>query len=162
MKKYHSFLFVIILMLNLGILTAGIFTTQYWGQRTLAIASASIGMITFLGMLAINYGPGLVIERAMRNAIAASVVTMYIAIVGMTTFFTLIFHENNSSAPELAPLTKLMIDSFQNIVTIVIGFYFTSSTIIEGIQRYKTGKISEKDDSSAKDKQSDNVQIIPK
>ena len=81
------------------------------------------------------------IERAMRNAIAASVVVMYLATVGLVTFYSLITPEGATSVPQIHPLTKTIIDSFQTVVTVVIGFYFASSAIVEGIQRRKTGSL---------------------
>ena len=73
----------------------------------------------------------------MRNAIAGSTIATYLSIVGLTTFFAL---KDPKSAQELPAITETMIDSFQTVVMVVIGFYFTSSAVVEGIQRHKTGK----------------------
>lgn len=45
----------------------------------------------------------------------------------------------------LSELTHTIVNSFQTVVTVVIGFYFTSSAIVDGIQRNRTGGIREAD-----------------
>ena len=127
-------------VVDVTILAFGIFGPVLFGfhpLKALSLATASIGLLTFLAFFGIAYEPGLVIERAMRNSIAASVIVMYLATIGIVTFWP----AESTAAPELNPLTKTMIDSFQTVVTVVIGFYFASSAVIEAVQRHKTGSV---------------------
>ena len=144
--RRETWLMIGILAVDLALLVFGIFSTNWFGfppLKMLSLATASIGAVTFLGFFAIAYEPGPVIERAMRNAIAASVITMYLATVGIVTFFPpVITSEASKPITQFDPLTKTMLDSFQTVVTVVIGFYFTSSAVVEGIQRMKkTGNV---------------------
>lgn len=142
--KPETRLLIGILVVDLVLVIFGIFGTTWFGWhqlRMLSLATASIGVVTFIGFFAVTYGPGLVIERAMRNSITASVIAMYLVTVGIVTFFTLIKQEPGTSVPEINPLTKTMVDSFQTVVTVVVGFYFTSSAVVEGIQRMRTGNV---------------------
>lgn len=136
MERKQVWLIIAILLVDLGLLLVGVFGAKFFGSRILSLTTASIGIVTFIGLLVVLYKPGLLIERAMRNAIAGSMITTYLSIVGMTTFFSLI---KSDSDQILAPLTKTMIDSFQSVIMVVIGFYFTASAAVEGIQRFKTG-----------------------
>lgn len=140
MERKQGWLIIIILTVDLSLLFVGVFGAKFYGLRILSFATASIGLVTFFGLFAVLLKPGLLIEFTMRNAIAGSMITTYLSIVGMTTFFSLVNPESNQT---IAPLTKNMLDSFQAVISIVIGFYFTSSAAIEGIQRLKAGKPQE-------------------
>lgn len=148
MKRKTSLLIIGILAVDLTLVLFGIFSKNWFDFpqfKMLSLAAASIGVVTFIGFFAIAYEPGAAIERAMRNAIAASVIVIYLVTVAIVTFFpaeitTVAGHASDQPiTPEsqLSPLTKTMIESFQTVVTVVIGFYFTSSAVVEGIQRMK-------------------------
>jgi hypothetical protein len=135
---------IFILLADLLLLLIGIFGPVWFGAdqvRMLSFATAAIGIWTFIGFFYILYGPGLVIEMAMRNAITASVLSMFLATVGIVTFFSTIPTAASTPPQPLSELTRTIVSSFQSVVTVVIGFYFTSSAIVEGIQRNKTGSI---------------------
>jgi hypothetical protein len=106
---------------------------QRWYFRH--VAAASIGLVTFVGFFWLAYAPGLAIERAMRISITAAVIAMYVATVGITMFFSAPRRAPGDPASDLPALAKTMVDSFQTVVTVVVAFYFTSSAVVEGIQR---------------------------
>ena len=135
---------IFILLADLLLLLIGIFGPVWFGAdqlRMLSLTTAGIGLWTFLGFFYILYGPGLVIEMAMRNAITASVISMFLVTVGIVTFFSTIPSPAGAQAQPLPELTRTIVSSFQTVVTVVVGFYFTSSAIVEGIQRNRTGSI---------------------
>ncbi len=135
---------VFILVADLLLLLIGIFGPVWFGVdqlRMLSLSTAAIGIWTFLGFFYVLYGPGLVIEMAMRNAITASVVSMFLVTVGIVTFYSTMPTPSGTAPQPLSELTRTIVDSFQTVVTVVIGFYFTSSAIVEGIQRNRTGSI---------------------
>jgi hypothetical protein len=139
---------IVILVADLLLLLIGIFGSLWFGAdqlRMLSFTTAAIGIWTFLGFFYVLYGPGLVIEMAMRNAITASVISMFLVTVGIVTFFSTIPTAAGTAPPPLSELTRTIVSSFQSVVTVVIGFYFTSSAIVEGIQRNKTGSIRDQD-----------------
>src|SRR6185436_17105878 len=92
-------------IVDLLLLIGGIVGSIWLGPRMLALATASIGLVTFYGFFIVGYGPEFAIERAMRNAIASSVVAMYLTTVGIVTFVRL---ESGAASPEIDPLTKTM------------------------------------------------------
>jgi hypothetical protein len=128
---------VVILLINITLVFIGVFGAKWFGSRIVSFTTASVGIVTFLGLFAALFSPGLLIERTMRHAIAGSTIAMYLSIVGMTTFFP---ETAADTSQTLRPLTETMIKSFQTVISVVIGFYFTSSAVVEGIQRFKTGK----------------------
>jgi hypothetical protein len=136
---------IVILLADL-LLLIGIFGSIWFGAdqlRMLSLTTASIGIWTFLGFFYILYGPGLVVEMAMRNAITASVVSMFLVTVGIVTFYSTIPGAAGTAPEPLSELTRTIVSSFQTVVTVVVGFYFTSSAIVEGIQRNRTGSIKD-------------------
>lgn len=139
---------IYILLADLLLLLIGIFGPIWFGTdqvRILSFTTAAIGIWTFLGFFYVLYGPGLVIEMAMRNAITASVISMFLVTVGIVTFFSTIPTTAGTPPQPLSELTRTIVSSFQTVVTVVVGFYFTSSAIVEGIQRYRTGSIRDAD-----------------
>ena len=137
---------IFILLADLLLLLIGIFGPVWFGVdqlRMLSLTTAAIGLWTFLGFFYVLYGPGLVVEMAMRNAITASVVSMFLVTVGIVTFFSTISSTASTPPEPLSELTRTIVSSFQTVVTVVIGFYFTSSAIVEGIQRNRTGGIKD-------------------
>jgi hypothetical protein len=135
---------IFMLVVDLILLLFGVFSTTWFGfhqLRMFSFTTASIGIITFLGFFYVMYEPGLAIEGAMRNSITASVIAMFLVTVGVVTFFSTIAPKPGDPTPTLSPLSQTMIDSFKTVVTVVIGFYFTSSAVVEGIQRNKTGSL---------------------
>ncbi len=139
---------IFILLADLLLLLIGIFGPLWFGAdqlRMLSLTTAAIGIWTFLGFFYVLYGPGLVIEMAMRNAITAAVISMFLVTVGIVTFYSTIPTPPGSAPPPLSELTRTIVDSFQTVVTVVVGFYFTSSAIVEGIQRNRTGSIRDQD-----------------
>jgi hypothetical protein len=138
---------IFILVADLLLLLIGIFGPLWFGAdqlRMLSFTTAAIGIWTFLGFFYILYGPGLVVEMAMRNAITASVISMFLVTVGIVTFFSTIPTGAGTAPQPLSELTRTIVSSFQSVVTVVLGFYFTSSAIVEGIQRNRTGGITDR------------------
>jgi hypothetical protein len=69
----------------------------------------------------------------MRNAIAAASVVMYLCMVGIVTYFAPAGDVGGVGVP-VTGLTKDLVDSFRSTITVVVGFYFTSAAVVEGIQ----------------------------
>jgi hypothetical protein len=135
---------IFILLADLLLLLIGIFGPVWFSVdqlRMLSLTTAAIGIWTFLGFFYVLYGPGLVIEMAMRNAITAAVISMFLVTVGIVTFYSTIPAATGAAPQPLSELTRTIVGSFQTVVTVVVGFYFTSSAIVEGIQRNRTGSI---------------------
>jgi hypothetical protein len=120
------------LALDVGLLGLGVFGAQLWGLRILALTMGSVGLVTFVGVLSTSYEldeQARRSERPMRNAIAASVIVMYLATVGVGAFLPPVQPTAQQPTPELNPLTKAMLDSFHTVVLVVAGFYFASSAL---------------------------------
>jgi hypothetical protein len=134
-KKYLPWLAGVV-ALDLALIGLGVFGAQWWGLRILALALAAVGLVTFGGILCafheLEEASGWT-EGPMRNAIAASVVIMYLATVGVVSFYPLV--EAGGQAPGLNPMTKAMLDSFHTVVLVVVGFYFASSAVAGARQK---------------------------
>lgn len=137
MESKESGAVAVILLIDVALVFIGVFGAKWFGSRIVSFSTASIGIVTFLGLFAALFSPGLLIERTMRHAIAGSMIAMYLSIVGMTTFFPEAAADNRQT---LGVLPNTMIESFKTVISVVIGFYFTSSAVVEGIQRFKTGQ----------------------
>jgi hypothetical protein len=147
MQRRTSLLIMGILIVDFFLALCGVFSENWFSFprfKMLSFSVASIGVVTFIGFFTIAYESGPTIERAIRNAIAASVIVMYLVTVGIVTYFppeitTTVKDISGKfiTEKELNPLTKTMLESFQTVLTVVIGFYFASSTVVEGIQRMK-------------------------
>src|SRR3990167_11124517 len=84
--KIYRYWLPAIFAIDIGLLVIGVFGAQLWGLRILALTLASVGLVTFVGVLSTSYeldDNARYSERPMRNAIAASVIVMYLATVGV-------------------------------------------------------------------------------
>ncbi|HLE87725.1 MAG TPA: hypothetical protein VI727_08680 [Candidatus Brocadiaceae bacterium] len=136
--KIYRYWLPAILAIDIGLLVIGVFGAQLWGLRILALTLASVGLVTFVGVLSTSYeldDNARYSERPMRNAIAASVIVMYLATVGVVSFYPLIEATSGQSQLQLNPMTKAMLDSFHTVVLVVAGFYFATSALAGNRER---------------------------
>lgn len=123
-KKWKkAFLMAIVIgVLDILVLFLGTFKPSY-----IAWSVASIGVITFLGILMlVNY---LSVSPAfdkgeMRKAITGSFVAVYFALVSLLTF-------TDFSPSDNTELAKTIIRHFTTLIEIIIVFYFASSGVRE-------------------------------
>jgi hypothetical protein len=111
------------------------------GKGPLSFAVVATAIVTFFGVLRIGASDRVqagISDHSLRSAIAASMVTTYLAFVGTAGFF-------GTNAGELAPLANLLLPSFTATVGIVIAFYFGSSAYMEG-RKGASGKASASED----------------
>lgn len=73
------------------------------------------------------------LESSIRTAIAVSIVVQYLVLIGIVAFFA-----PSTDNDKLSAITQPLISSFTTIVSVVIAFYFGSSTITEIQQRRAT------------------------
>jgi protein-S-isoprenylcysteine O-methyltransferase Ste14 len=87
----------------------------------------SVMVFTFYGIWSyertVQGEPG---AKAMRDAIAASVVLMYLVLVSYAVFF--------ASGDSSNPITSQLLTSFTSITGVVVAFYFTSVTVDQVIR----------------------------
>jgi hypothetical protein len=85
-----------------------------------------LGLFTFWGIWSyertVRGEPGSV---AMRDAIAASVVLLYL----VTLSWTLFFGSDPNGSGQLNPITDSMLKSFTSLTSVVVGFYFGSVAV---------------------------------
>lgn len=90
----------------------------------ISMTAFSIGVLTFFGTMELSrpsQDGGPFKEGNMRTAIASSLVTTYLFVVCFTAFV--------KSAPEAGAVTKEFIQSFSQVVSFTIAFYFGASAI---------------------------------
>lgn len=90
----------------------------------LAWAIASIGVVTFVGMLILANYADQVFEFGggeIRTAIASSVVVVYLVLLSFLTFYS-------GAIPERA-LATTIVQNFTTVVEIVVIFYFGSKAV---------------------------------
>ena len=120
---------------------AGMIAYAYLGTNTiqgynmvprwaLSVTVIAVGIITFFGLLwyvQTQGGPLALHREGARLAIAASVITVDLVLVGMVSFFI--------SAPDggndLPALTQTMLTNFTAVVVSVVGFYFGASAYVQ-------------------------------
>lgn len=111
----------------------------------LALSIASMGIITFFGILLLvnRLSGSTILDRGeMRKAIAGSFIVVYFSIVGL-----LIFNGTNVMDTTLA---KTIIGHFTYVVGIIIVFYFGSAGVREYLKYKKENNHSSTDDSITK------------
>ena len=96
---------------------------SYWA---LSLSLTAVAVITFFGFMwymqslggqwALNKG-------GMRLAIVASVMTVYLVLVGTVMFFT-----NGDAVP---PMTQTLLTHFTSVVLTVVAFYFGTSAYVQ-------------------------------
>jgi hypothetical protein len=94
--------------------------------------AALIAVATFLGFA--YYGLAVMNRSssdALRDAIAAAFVTVYLTIVGWSAFFNTL---TDAERPQLAPLTQTVITNFTTLTGAVMAFYFTSAAAVRIIE----------------------------
>jgi len=92
----------------------------------ITLSVGSVGIITFFGILMlVNYlSDSLAVDKGeMRKAIAGSFIAVYFIVLSWITF-----REFSPSDTELA---GTIIRHFTHLIGVIVGFYFTSSTIRE-------------------------------
>ncbi len=90
----------------------------------ISMTAFSIGVLTFFGTMELSRPPQddrPFKEGSMRTAIASSLITTYLFIVSFTAFV--------KSAPEAGAVTKEFMQSFSQVITFTIAFYFGASAI---------------------------------
>jgi hypothetical protein len=91
---------------------------------SLAAAVATIGFVTFFGMLALanrlSENPALV-KGEMRKAMAAAFTAVYLAIVALSQFAV-----GQTAQPEVS---KTIVSHFTYLMAIIVVFYFASSAV---------------------------------
>jgi hypothetical protein len=92
----------------------------HFADMPLATAFSVATVVTFFGL--IHYSNGRV-ERGFgfREALAASIFTLYLLVVANVIFFR--------SGDELPPLGRAMLENFTTLTTVVAGFYFGGKAI---------------------------------
>ena|SRR3989442_12199735 len=97
-----------------------------------SVTAFSIGVVTFFGITDLNRsaeGNGVFREEHLRTAIAGSLVVTYLFIVCFSSFVR--------SAETAGVVTKEFIQSFSQVISVTIAFYFgaTAATQIFGRRR---------------------------
>lgn len=118
-------------LLPIALVVIGAPFIELWSWNSLKNEFADLGYVLGLGSLVVFtfYGiwsyertvqgePG---AKAMRDAIAASVVLMYLVLVAWAVFFA-------SGGPSNT-ITSQLLTSFTSITGVVVAFYFTSVTV---------------------------------
>lgn len=93
-----------------------------------AVGLSLLGLFTFWGIWSyertVKGEPGSV---AMRDAIAATVVLVYLVVLSWALFFGYLPDPTDPSKPRpLNPVTAAMLTSFTSVTSVVVGFYFGS------------------------------------
>ncbi|HCO42971.1 hypothetical protein [Immundisolibacter sp.] len=141
MKHTLAWLFVIG-MLDVLVVFVGLAVWKYHDGDAvfLNLVVISVALVTYFGFLMACHAKGgdWAIERGgMRMAITASVVTVYLVLVGLVAFMT-------QGPNALLPITQTMLASFTSIVGVVVAFYFGASAYVQvqekRLERERTGK----------------------
>jgi len=136
MKKIFSWLFGIG-VLDILIILIGLAVWKYFDKDAvfLNLVVICVALVTYFGFLMLGEAMGgdwAVNKGGMRTAITASIVTVYLVLIGLVAFMT--------AGPEkLLPITDTMLTSFTSIVGIVLAFYFGSSAYVQ-VQEKKLGR----------------------
>ncbi|MDI3567231.1 hypothetical protein [Bradyrhizobium sp. Arg816] len=91
------------------------------GFLSLGVLGSGLYGFTFFGCV---YAREASTEAALRAAIAAGIVTQYLVLVGLVSFF-------QGSDHAMAPITQTMLSNFTTVVGIVVAFYFGASAYLE-------------------------------
>lgn len=124
-NNLYRLLFIDLLLLIAGLslsLLDFTFSEIHDGLAILSLSVAAIGIITFWGILIAYNDNQEEVEGTIRIATAVTIITIYIIIVGIVTFYPL-------NGP-ISDVTKTMLTSFTAIVGVVVAFFFGSSAYI--------------------------------
>jgi hypothetical protein len=104
------------------------------GDFVISVTAFSIGVVTFFGVTDLDRSAEdskVYREESLRTAIAASLVVTYLFIVCFTSFV--------KSAETAGVVTKEFIQSFSQVISVTIAFYFgaTAATQIFRKQRHE-------------------------
>ncbi|MHA7291296.1 hypothetical protein ACX80V_16830 [Arthrobacter sp. MDT3-24] len=102
-----------------------------------AVGLTLLGLFTFWGIWSyertVRGEPGSV---AMRDAIAATVVLVYLVVLSWALFFGYLPDPIDPSKPRpLNPVTAAMLTSFTSVTSVVVGFYFGSVALGQFAER---------------------------
>lgn len=89
----------------------------------LSFAMASVGLITFFGVLDLESAATLPGEGQLRRAITIAVITVYIAIVSIAAFYV--------PWEEFGEASRTMLTSFTGTVAVIVVFFFGTSAYVE-------------------------------
>lgn len=124
-------------ILSLGGFVVFLLALGVQGVVPVAWAVASVGIVTFFGVLMIsNYLSKLpALEKAeFRQGIAAAIVAVYLSIFALLTFVGI--------SPEDPLLSESMIGHFSAIVQVVIAFYFGAEAANFAASAWATVKLT--------------------
>jgi len=116
-------------MLDFLIILIGLAVWKYYDKDAvfLNLMIISVALVTYFGFLMFGQfmgGDWAVNKGGMRTAITASIVTVYLVLLGLVAFMT-------KGPKELLPITETMLASFTSIVGVVLAFYFGSSAYLQ-------------------------------
>jgi hypothetical protein len=120
----------------------------FWSYRLIpesdflvSMTAFSIGTITFFGIAELNRSPderGVFREETLRTAIAGSLVITYLFIVCFTSFV--------KSADTAGIVTREFIQSFSQVISVTIAFYFGATAATQIFGGRKDNEQDPKDD----------------
>lgn len=103
-----------------------------------AIAAALITFFWFVSGARLDPADSPFDTGALRTAVAASMTVLYVILVGTFAFWEPRLDEHGKQIP-LADITSLLLTNFNNIVGVVIAFYFGASAYVEVKGRTQSG-----------------------
>lgn len=96
---------------------------SYWALSLSLTAVAVVSFFGFMWYVQSLGGPWALNRGGMRLAIVASVMTVYLVLVGTVVFFT-----NGEAVP---PMTQTLLTHFTSVVLAVVAFYFGTSAYVQ-------------------------------
>ena len=117
---------------GIGFLDLLVLSLAASGMISLALSVASVGVITFLGVLWVaSYlsEESALKANEVRDAIAASFVAVYLTTVGWVTF------------GGVSPGDPALLGHFSNLVGVLIGFYVGAKVAEVAIMKYKEMRV---------------------
>lgn len=120
---------------------------QNWDIDWVVSATAfAIGIVTFFGVTTLNYtgeDQPAFDDARLRTAIACSLVLTYLFMVCFTTFVR--------NAPTVGRVTEAFVQSFSNVVSVTIAFYFGASAATQVFGREKSKESKPRERKSPED-----------
>ena len=122
----------------IAILVAILASASFWAGLQLneiSISIAGVGLITFFGMLIISSYHALHqpdSKGTMRKAIASSMVSVYLVLLGLA------FSDRLSNIPN--EQSMILLQNFSWVIMTIVGFYFGSKGAIEFLKFWKGGE----------------------
>lgn len=119
---------ILIGMVDLIVIALGMGAVMFLGlsHGFYAYAMIACALITFFGFLWLGFdtsGQSEISAAAMRNAITASVMALYLSLVGFQAFYS------RESTPN--PMAQTLVSNFTTLVGAITAFYFTSTAYVE-------------------------------